>query len=69
MLRLDVNGYTRQQVIDQLHGRSGSRGLVKFRYDLLNYTGVKIGELDVSSARCQWTASRDQTTASFLIKK
>lgn len=70
MLRLDVNGYTRQQVIDQLHGRSGSRGLVKFRHDLLNYAGVKIGELDVSSARVSMDSLQEiKRTASFLIKE
>lgn len=45
MLELGVNGYTRQEVIDILHGRSGGRGEVKFRYDLLNRDEVKIGEL------------------------
>lgn len=45
MLELGIGGYTRQQVIDVLHGRSGSRGVVKFRYDLLDKDEVKIGEL------------------------
>ena len=51
MLDLAVNGYTREQVIDQLHGKKGSRGLVKIRYDLLNRQDVKIGELMVQSGR------------------
>jgi hypothetical protein len=45
MLDLEVNGYPREQVIALLHGKSGSRGVIKFRYDLLNKEDVKIGEL------------------------
>lgn len=45
MLKLAVNGYTEQEVINQLHGRTGSRGIVKIRYDLLNRYDMKLGEL------------------------
>ena len=45
MLDLAVNGYTAEQVIDCLHGRSGSRGKVTFRYELLSKEDVKLGEL------------------------
>lgn len=51
MLELEVNGYTRQQIIDQLHGRAGSRGQVKFRYDLLNRYDIKIGTLKAQPGR------------------
>jgi len=51
MLDLAINGYTEQEVIDQLHGKKGSRGLVKIRYDLLNRQDVKLGELAVQSGR------------------
>jgi len=51
MLNLAVNGYTREQVIDCLHGRSGSRGEVKFRYELLSKDEVKIGELQAQPGR------------------
>lgn len=68
MLELGIGGYTRQQVMDVLHGRSGSRGIVKFRYDLLNYAGVKIGELDISSARISMDSEAEiKRTASFQI--
>lgn len=48
MLNLAVNGYTEQEVINQLHGVTGSRE-IKFRYDLLNRYGIKIGELTAHS--------------------
>jgi len=51
MLDLAVNGYTRQQVIDNLHGRSGSRGIIKFRYELLSKEDVKLGELTAQPGR------------------
>ncbi len=44
MLSLKKNGYTEQQVRDQLHSRTGSR-TTKFRFDLLNRYNIKIGEL------------------------
>ena len=50
MLELGIGGYTRQQVMDVLHGRSGSRGIVKFRHDLLNMPVSRL-RLDISSAR------------------
>lgn len=51
MLELAVNGYTRNEIIEQLHGHTGSRGLIKFRYDLLNYDDVTLGEVAVQSGR------------------
>lgn len=43
MIELAVNGYSREEVIKQLH----SSRVVKFKYNLLNKHNVKIGELDV----------------------
>ena len=51
MLELAVNGYTRDEVIDQLHGLTGSRGAIKFRYDLLSKEDIKLGEVDAQSGR------------------
>lgn len=68
MLNLAVNGYTRQQVINQLHGRSGSRGIVKFRYDLLNRYDVKIGELKAQPGRVAMNSLAEiKRTAAFNI--
>ena len=44
MLTLTNGGYTREQVISQLHLTRGKRK-VSYRYDLLNKYDVKIGEL------------------------
>ena len=43
MISLAVNGYSRDEIVKQLH----SSRVVKFRYNLLNKHNVKIGELDV----------------------
>lgn len=69
MQKLERDGYTRQEVIDVLHGKYGSRN-VKFRYDLLDKTDVKKGELlrvltgDVSMS----AFSKIKRTASFLLE-
>lgn len=44
MINLAVGGYTKEDVMSQLHARTGRRE-VSFRYDLLNKHDVKIGEL------------------------
>jgi hypothetical protein len=44
MLELAKNGYTKEEVIRQLHLINSTRE-IKFRYDLLNKHEVKIGEL------------------------
>ena len=68
MLELGINGYTRQEVIDQLHGKKGSRGLVKIRYDLLNRQDVKLGELAVQSGRVSMNSLAEiKRTASFEL--
>jgi hypothetical protein len=68
MLDLAVNGYTRDQVIDQLHGRTGSEGLRKFRYDLLNNEDIKIGEVLAQSGRVALDSLGEiKRTAGFRI--
>lgn len=68
MLELGIGGYTRQQVIDVLHGRSGSRGVVKFRYDLLNKDEVKIGELTAQAGTVRMDSLGEiKRTARFTI--
>src|SRR5678815_2490089 len=68
MLNLAVNGYTRQEVIDSLHGRNGSRGKVTFRYDLLNKDDVKLGELTAQPGRVAMNSLAEiKRTAMFQI--
>ena len=68
MLNLAVNGYTRQQVVDQLHARSGSRGIVKFRYELLNKDDVLLGELKAQPGRVALNSLAEiKRTAVFQI--
>lgn len=45
MLSLHGYPYSRQEIINALHGKYGQRH-IKFRYDLLNKDDQKIGELD-----------------------
>jgi hypothetical protein len=68
MIDLSVNGYIRQQVIDRLHGRSGSRGEIKFRYELLSKDDVKIGELKAQPGRVALNSLAEiKRTAVFQI--
>lgn len=68
MLDLAVNGYTAEQVIDVLHGRSGSRGKVTFRYDLLSKEDVKLGELQAQPGRVTLNSLAEiKRTASFEL--
>lgn len=68
MLNLAVNGYSRKQVIDQLHGRYGSRGKVKFRYELLNSKDVVLGELKVQAGKIELNSLAEiKRTATFQI--
>ena len=68
MLELGIGGYTRQEVIDVLHGRSGSRGIVKFRCDLLNREEIRIGELAVESGNVRMDSLAEiKRTARFTI--
>lgn len=68
MLNLAINGYTRQQAVDQLHARSGSRGTVKFRYELLNKDDVKLGELKAQPGRVALNSLAEiKRTAVFQI--
>jgi len=68
MLELGIGGYTRQQVKDVLHGRSGSRGTVKFRYDLLNKEEIKIGELAAQAGTVRMNSLGEiKRTATFTI--
>lgn len=68
MLDLAVNGYTKEQVIDSLHGRSGSRGKVTFRYDLLSKDDVKLGELQAQPGRVAMNSLAEiKRTAVFQV--
>jgi hypothetical protein len=68
MQELAVNGYTREEVIAQLHGITGNRGLVKFRYELLDNTDTKQGEVAVQSGRTALNSLAEiKRTAVFQI--
>lgn len=68
MINLAVNGYTRQQVIDNLHGRNGNRGAVTFRYELLSKEDVKLGELKAQPGRVALNSLAEiKRTAVFQI--
>jgi len=68
MLDLAVNGYTAEQVMDCLHGRSGSRGKVTFRYELLSKEDVKLGELQAQPGRVAMNSLAEiKRTAVFQI--
>ena len=68
MLDLAINGYTKEQVMDQLHGTSGSRGLVKFRCELLSKDDVKLGELTAGSGRVALDSLAEiKRTAAFQV--
>lgn len=55
MQKIEQGNYTKNQIIDVLHGRYGPR-VVKYRYDLLSYDEKKIGEIDtVESGEVQMT--------------
>jgi len=67
--KLDVNGYTRQQVIDQLHYKNGNRN-VNFRYELLNNDDVYIDNL--GKVECSITCNslaEIKKTANIRIKR
>lgn len=49
MQKIEQGNYTREQIIDALHGVTGTRELA-FRYDLLNKSEQKIGTLDTVTA-------------------
>jgi hypothetical protein len=67
MINLAVNGYTQDEVIKQLH----SNRVVKYRYELLNRDGVKIGEPIVKPGGTIALSSLAEIkrTASFTIKE
>lgn len=67
MISLAVNGYARDEVIKQLH----SNRAVKYRYELLNRDGVKIGELTVKPGGTITLNSLAEIkrTATFVIKE
>ena len=69
MVDLAIGGYTRQQVINQLHALNGSRN-IKFKYNLLNRDDVPQGELDVQSGRIGLDSLGEiKRTGSFTIKE
>ena len=68
MLDLAVNSYTEKQVKDCLHGRNGSRGEVKFRYELLNKEDVKLGELKAQPGKVELNSLAEiKRTAVFQV--
>lgn len=70
MLSLANYPYSRQEIIDALHGKYGQRHF-KFRYDLLDMNDNKIGELDSVVDGEVSMASLDsiKRTARFRIKE
>jgi hypothetical protein len=69
MLSLANYPYSRQEIIDALHGKYGQRHF-KFRYDLLDMNDNKIGELDsvVDGEVSMASLSSIKRTARFKIK-
>lgn len=54
MLDLAIGGYSKEDVINQLHAKNGVRE-IKFRYDLLNKNEMKVGELSATPSGNQIT--------------
>jgi hypothetical protein len=69
MLSLANYPYSRQEIIDALHGKYGQRHF-KFRYDLLDKDDKKIGELDsvVDGEVSMASLSSIKRTAKFRLK-
>lgn len=71
MQPIEQGGYTRQQIVDMLHGKTGPR-VIKFRYDLLDrndnkketLTGVVSGEVRMNSL-----AKDIKRVANFTIRE
>lgn len=70
MQNLEISPYTRQEVTDALHAKSGVRH-IRFRYDLLDKLERKIGELkNVLSGSVAMSAfSTIKRTAKFKIRE
>lgn len=70
MLSLERNGYTKQQVIDALHGKYKAREL-SFRYELLDKNDIKKKNLDtvVSGEVSMSALAQIKRTARFQIKE
>lgn len=69
MQAIERNGYSKQEIIDMLHGKNGSR-VISFRYDLLDRNEVKKSELyRVSSGEVSMSAfSTIKRTAKFTLE-
>jgi hypothetical protein len=69
MQPLEKNGYTRQEVIDALHGKYAPRN-IRFRYDLLDKNDNRIKTLDsVESGEVSMASLASiKRTARFIIK-
>jgi hypothetical protein len=69
MLSISNYPYSRQEIIDALHGKYGQRHF-KFRYDLLDMNDNKIGELDsvVDGEVSMASLSSIKRTARFRLK-
>lgn len=69
MISLSNYPYTKQKILDVLHGKYGARHF-KFRYDLLDKNETKIGELDsvVEGEVSMSALAQIKRTANFSIK-
>lgn len=66
MLSLAANGYTADQVMKQLHDTRE----ISFRYDLLNKSEIKIGEIAATSGNVSFDSEAEiKRVASFTIKE
>jgi len=70
MLDLAIGGYSKQQVMDTLHGKYGSRN-ISFRLALLNSNGVELGELtaEPGGSVVQNSQAEITRTANFIVKE
>jgi len=70
MQNISRGGYSREEILDVLHSKSGSRK-VHFRYDLYNKDGVFLKTLDtVQSGEVAMSAfSTIKRTAKFRVKE
>lgn len=70
MLDLAINGYSKADVIKQLHAKNGVRQ-VKIKYNLLNKYEIKIGEISTSEGNSIsfQSLAEIKRTANFTIKE
>lgn len=70
MQTIKQGGYTRQQIVDMLHGKTGPR-VIKFRYDLLDKNDNKKGTLsEVVSGEVRMNSLADiKRVANFTLRE